>query len=243
MSVLGIFSNIEIDDPSFLGTLKDLEHYTTNNKVDYIISSIEQINRDEYLQLVDFCELNNIKLYVIPDKNYTPNQNYRSVILNNILLFRLLKSPLDIRINMFIKRMFDIVFSVFVCIFILSWLFPIIALLIKLESKGPVFFVQKRNGASSKEFRCIKFRTLRINDEADTKQVTKNDSRITKVGSFLRKTSLDEFPQFINVLLGNMSIVGPRPHMIKHNEYYNKVIDKYIVRHYVRPGIDRKSVV
>jgi putative colanic acid biosynthesis UDP-glucose lipid carrier transferase len=237
ISVLGFFSDNETNDRYYLGTLNDLEYYTTNNRVDYILCSMGQINKDEYIRIVDFCELQKIKLYVIPYENYTPSQNYRSIILNDILLFRLLNSPLEIQINKFIKRMFDLLFSIFVCIFILSWLFPIIALLIKIESKGPVFFVQKRNGVNNREFSCIKFRTLIVNDEADTKQVTKNDSRITKVGSFLRITSLDEFPQFINVLLGNMSIVGPRPHMVKHNEYYNKVIYKYIFRQYVKPGI------
>ena len=237
ISVLGVFSNNQTDDPHILGTLKDLEYYATNNRIDSIFISLGQINKDEYIRIVDFCEIQKIKLYVIPYENYIPSQNYRSVILNDILLFRLLNSPLEITINKFIKRMFDLLFSIFVCAFILSWLFPIIALLIKLESKGPVFFIQKRNGVNNREFNCIKFRTLIVNDEADTMQVRKNDSRITKAGCFLRMTSLDEIPQFINVLLGNMSIVGPRPHMLKHNEYYNKVIYKYVFRHYVKPGI------
>jgi putative colanic acid biosynthesis UDP-glucose lipid carrier transferase len=237
ISVLGVFSNNQTDDPHILGTLKDLEYYATKNRIDFIFISLGQVNKDEYIRIVDFCEIQKIKLYVIPYENYIPSQNYRSIILNDILLFRLLNSPLEIPINKFIKRMFDLLFSIFVCAFILSWLFPIIALLIKLESKGPVFFIQKRNGVNNREFSCIKFRTLIVNDEADTMQVRKNDSRITKIGSFLRMTSLDEFPQFINVLLGNMSIVGPRPHMLKHNEYYNKVIYKYVFRHYVKPGI------
>ena len=237
ISVLGVFSNNQTDDPHILGTLKDLEYYATKNRIDFIFISLGQVNKDEYIRIVDFCEIQKIKLYVIPYENYIPSQNYRSVILNDILLFRLLNSPLEITINKFIKRMFDLLFSIFVCAFILSWLFPIIALLIKLESKGPVFFIQKRNGVNNREFNCIKFRTLIVNDEADTMQVRKNDSRITKAGCFLRMTSLDEIPQFINVLLGNMSIVGPRPHMLKHNEYYNKVIYKYVFRHYVKPGI------
>lgn len=234
--VSGIFSDTKTND-LYLGKILDLYDYVIGNHVDCVICSIEQINRDEYNRLIDFCEINNIHLYVIPEKNYTPNHHHLSVIIKDIQLFRLLKSPLYKKRNAILKRIFDLIFSLLVCVLILSWLLPIIALLIKIESKGPVFFVQKRNGANNKEFNCLKFRTLHVNDDAHIKQVTKDDKRITKVGRFLRKTSLDEFPQFFNVLIGDMSTVGPRPHMIKHNEYYNNLIDKYIIRHYVKPGI------
>ena len=111
------------------------------------------------------------------------------------------------------------------------------AIIIKLSSRGPVFFVQLRSGRDNKSFRCFKFRTLRVNKEADSKQVTANDSRITRVGSFMRKTNLDELPQFFNVLLGNMSVVGPRPHMLKHTEDYSKILNEYMIRHFVKPGV------
>ena len=110
-------------------------------------------------------------------------------------------------------------------------------LLIKLNSRGPVFFVQERSGRDNKPFPCYKFRTMYVNDNAHTMQACKNDSRITKVGAFLRKTSLDEFPQFFNVLLGNMSVVGPRPHMLSHTEQYSELINNFLVRHYAKPGI------
>jgi len=145
--------------------------------------------------------------------------------------------PLDNLYNRTIKRIFDIVFSSLFLLLIASWLFPIIALAVKLTSKGPVFFMQKRSGENNSEFLCYKFRTMYVNREADTKQATKDDPRITSVGRILRKTNLDEIPQFINVLKGDMSVVGPRPHMLKHTEEYSKIVNSFMVRHFVKPGI------
>jgi putative colanic acid biosynthesis UDP-glucose lipid carrier transferase len=145
--------------------------------------------------------------------------------------------PLDIEVNKRLKRIFDIVFSLVVILGILSWITPLIAVLIRLESKGPVFFKQKRNGLNYEEFYCYKFRSMHLNPIADLEQVQKNDPRITKVGKIIRKTSIDELPQFMNVLLGNMSVVGPRPHMVSHTEMYAKSVDKFMVRHFIKPGI------
>jgi len=145
--------------------------------------------------------------------------------------------PLNDRLNQLLKRAFDVAFSLGVLVFVLSWLIPLIALLIRLDSKGPIFFKQRRAGKEGKDFYCFKFRTMYVNKEADTKQASRNDSRITKVGRFLRKTSLDEFPQFLNVLLGDMSVVGPRPHPIALNERFSPVIEKFMVRHLVKPGV------
>ena len=119
----------------------------------------------------------------------------------------------------------------------LSWLTPFISLIILIESKGPIFFKQKRNGLNYAEFYCYKFRSMHLNPIADLEQVQKNDPRITKVGKFIRKTSIDELPQFFNVLLGDMSVVGPRPHMVSHTEMYAKSVDKFMVRHFIKPGI------
>ena len=145
--------------------------------------------------------------------------------------------PLDDPINAFLKRTFDIFFSLLVIIGLLSWLTPILAILITLESKGPVFFRQTRNGIDNREFYCYKFRSMAPNKNADSIMATKNDMRITKIGKFIRKTSIDELPQFYNVLFGTMSVVGPRPHMVKHTNEYSFKIDKYMVRHFVKPGI------
>ncbi|MBS1503233.1 MAG: sugar transferase [Bacteroidetes bacterium] len=135
------------------------------------------------------------------------------------------------------KRSFDVIFSLFIILFIFSWLCPIIVILIKLESAGPVFFIQIRTGRDNVNFRCFKFRSMYVNSEADKKQATRGDSRVTKFGAFLRKTSLDELPQFFNVLIGNMSIVGPRPHMLSHTEKFSRITEQYLVRHTLRPGI------
>jgi putative colanic acid biosynthesis UDP-glucose lipid carrier transferase len=145
--------------------------------------------------------------------------------------------PLDKEINTRLKHFFDVVFSLFVILTVLSWLTPILGLLIKLESRGPVFFKQRRNGLNYKEFYCYKFRSMRLNSEADLEQVQKNDPRVTKFGKILRKFSLDELPQFFNVILGDMSVVGPRPHMVSHTEMYAKSVDKFMVRHFIKPGI------
>ena len=137
----------------------------------------------------------------------------------------------------FFKRAFDILFSLLIIFFVFSWLYPLLAILIKLESKGPVFFVQIRTGSNNTHFKCYKFRSMHINNDADKKQATRHDSRITRIGAFMRKTNLDELPQFFNVLIGNMSIVGPRPHMIRHTEEYSRLTDNYKSRHLLRPGI------
>jgi putative colanic acid biosynthesis UDP-glucose lipid carrier transferase len=145
--------------------------------------------------------------------------------------------PLEDLTNRIKKRLFDIIISFFVTVFILSWLIPLISLLIWLDSKGPVFFIQMRSGKSNHEFKCLKFRSMKVNGLANLKQATKNDQRLTRIGKFLRRTNLDEFPQFLNVLKGNMSIVGPRPHMLKHTDEYSKATDQYMIRHFLKPGI------
>jgi lipopolysaccharide/colanic/teichoic acid biosynthesis glycosyltransferase len=145
--------------------------------------------------------------------------------------------PLEQRLNIFLKRSFDIILSLVFLIFLFSWLFPLIGLLIKMDSKGPIFFLQKRNKKNGKLFTCIKFRTMVVNDEADSLPAAENDWRITRIGAFLRKHHLDELPQVINVLIGDMSMIGPRPYMISDNEKYEVLIKNYSVRDKVKPGI------
>ena len=169
-------------------------------------------------------------------------QIYRSVALLAELHNSLVLEPRRTRNKVILrgpvhKRVFDIVFSIFVIIFMLSWLIPVIALLIKLESKGPTFFKQLRTGKDGLPFYCFKFRSMAVNAEADLQQASKADPRITKVGAFLRKTSLDELPQFLNVFYGEMSVVGPRPHMLCHTHNYSQMIDGFMDRHAVVPGI------
>ncbi|HUR10956.1 MAG TPA: sugar transferase [Flavitalea sp.] len=149
-----------------------------------------------------------------------------------------LRTFVDKRQHFFgIKRTVDIILSSIIVLFILSWLFPLIALLIKMDSAGPVFFIQRRVGRGGRTFRCLKFRTMIVNGEANDSQAEENDARITRIGSFLRKSNLDEFPQFLNVLTGNMSIVGPRPHMHSDCDKFSQVIPGYKFRNMVKPGI------
>lgn len=145
--------------------------------------------------------------------------------------------------NKLIKRLFDIFFSLIFLCTIFPVIFVVVAIITKITMPGPIFFRQKRSGLNDKDFYCLKFRSMKVNKDADILQATKEDPRKTKWGNILRKTNLDETPQFINVLLGNMSVVGPRPHMLKHTEKYSKLIDKYMVRHFVKPGITGWSQV
>ena len=154
------------------------------------------------------------------------------------------KQPIDLRAYVIprrrylvAKRIFDIAFSLFVLLFIFSWLFPILYILIRLDSRGPVFFIQKRVGFLGRSFPCLKFRTMYVNTEANIKQATDNDPRITRMGRFLRNSNLDELPQFLNVLAGHMSIVGPRPHMYKDCASFSRVVDDYKFRNLMKPGI------
>jgi putative colanic acid biosynthesis UDP-glucose lipid carrier transferase len=145
--------------------------------------------------------------------------------------------PLDNFFNRLIKRLFDIVFSTAIIVFLLSWLTPLLAVLIRLDSRGSIFFRQERTGLNNRTFYCYKFRTMRNTKDAHELQATSGDRRITKIGRFLRKTSLDEMPQFWNVLKGEMSVVGPRPHMLSHTEEFSNRIQKYMSRHQIKPGI------
>lgn len=135
------------------------------------------------------------------------------------------------------KRTFDVVFSIIIIIGVLSWVFPILGILIKLESKGPILLRQRRNGLNNTEFDCYKFRSMEMSNNDYSNQVSKNDPRVTKIGRIIRKTSIDELPQFFNVLIGEMSVVGPRPHIVSYNQEYILKVDKFMVRHFIKPGI------
>lgn len=179
----------------------------------------------------------NVK-YKYKIENFTGGSNYNlNGYYNGIPILVNRPEPLGVLKNRILKRGFDIVFSLFVIVFLLSWLMPLLSILIKLESAGPTIFMQLRSGRNNKPFWCYKFRSMKVNDESNVVQATKNDLRVTTIGAFMRKTSIDELPQFFNVLLGNMSIVGPRPHMLKHTDEYREIIDQYMVRLFLKPGI------
>lgn len=214
-----------------------------NNIKEVFISQSGLVDNDLENQILNYCEDNHIGVNYIP---YSLNNDLISLEVNYIdtlPIFKLKKYPLEKVNNQIIKSLVDIFLSSIICVFILSWLFPIITLLIKLDSKGPVIFKQKRRGLNGKEFDCYKFRTMRNDGTNSIKATVVNDNRITRIGHFLRKTSLDEFPQFLNVLKGDMSIVGPRPHMISQDMHYSEIIRKYNLRNYVKPGITGLSQV
>jgi len=198
---------------------------------------VAELSNKQIEKLADFADNNLRELKFIPDNKeiYTKRLKYEYYDYIPILSFRSI--PIQVPISKITKRVFDILFASAIIIFILSWLTPIIAILIKLESKGPVFFKQSRNGFNYTEFDCYKFRSMTPNDDANSQQATKGDMRITKMGAFIRKTSIDELPQFYNVLFGDMSVVGPRPHMVVHTNMYARKVNKFMVRHFVKPGI------
>ncbi|MEQ8907677.1 MAG: undecaprenyl-phosphate glucose phosphotransferase [Vicingaceae bacterium] len=232
------------DKDEVVGDLSDLKQYCLNNKVEEVFCLVPSISDDELKGLIDFTQNNTIRLKIIPDiKSYFYSKSKIDFYGNTPVLV-LKEYPLDNEGNQILKRVFDIVFSICVMLTIFSWLFPIVAILIKLDSKGPVFFKQKRSGKNYQPFGCYKFRSMSQSASSEGfKQATKGDNRITKVGAFLRKSSIDEMPQFINVLIGQMSIVGPRPHPLKLDDEYRDIIDKYMSRHFVKPGITGLSQI
>lgn len=234
--VVGFFDHSAKDD-KVIGSIDDFYTYTREQPVDVVFCCLPKLYHEDIKQLVDFSENNLIKVKLLSDFSALGYRHMTVQQYGSIPVINVSSIPLDSRLNLAIKRFFDVVFSSVVIVFLLSWLLPLIGLLIKLESPGPIFFRQSRHGKNNKYFLCYKFRTMVVNRDADSKQAVKNDPRVTALGSLLRKTSIDELPQFINVFLGDMSVVGPRPHPIKLNEKYSPKIDRFYQRHAVKPGI------
>lgn len=227
------------EDEKIIGEIEQLEDLVNEHKIQKIfVTPSKYFEEDNSRKLLGSCNKVGLKAsYVMMNSYWNEKKINAPDFVNSFAIYNPQEIPLDNFSNVFIKRSFDIIFSSLVILFIFSWLFPIIALIIKLDSKGPVFYLQKRTGINNDVFTCIKFRTMQVNEESDLKQATANDCRISKVGSILRKYNIDELPQFINVLLGEMSVVGPRPHMLKHTDQYSALIHHYKVRHYVKPGV------
>jgi len=212
-------------------------NFIQSHQIDEIYCSVSELSNSEIGLFIDFADNNLKTLKFIPDNKNIFAKKLKFEYYDYIPVLSLRDIPLHGPINSFLKRGFDIVFSLFVILGILSWLTPLLAIIIRSESKGPIFFRQKRNGIDNREFYCYKFRSMAPNENADNEMARKNDMRITKVGRFIRKTSVDELPQFYNVFFGSMSVVGPRPHMVKHTNLYANKVDKYMLRHFVKPGI------
>ena len=237
--IIGYFDDEKTEEQlgPYLGKMSDLERYLPENRVNEVIVAMPGITVTEIEQVTNIVDKAGMRIRIIPDFHFQFYNRYEFKQFGNIPTVSLRKEPLEETHNKFTKRTFDIVFSLLVLVFICSWLFPLIAIIIKTGSKGPVLFRQKRLGRDRKEFWCLKFRSMYVNHDSDRKMATKGDSRITPIGAFLRKTSLDEFPQFWNVLKGDMSIVGPRPHMTVQNAQYMEIINNYLVRQLIKPGI------
>jgi putative colanic acid biosynthesis UDP-glucose lipid carrier transferase len=211
--------------------------YIEKNQVTELYCTLSPETYPFLYQLARKAEEHFVLFKFVADFNQLVNNGKWVEQFKDLPLLTLRPHPLAIVSNLIQKRLFDIIFSTVVIVGILSWLTPILAILIALESKGSIFFKQLRSGKSNKPFWCIKFRTLRVNLDSDKVQVSKNDIRITRIGKFLRKSNIDELPQFFNVLIGDMSVVGPRPHMLKHTVEFNDLEEDYMVRHFVKPGI------
>lgn len=221
----------------YLGTPQEVIPYLKKSKAEQLYCGLTSSHSKEILPIISYCENNLIHFYSVPNvRNYLKRRMHLELI-GNVPVLDIRQEPLAQPENRLAKRLFDIVFSLLFLCTIFPIIFIIIGLAIKITSPGPIFFKQKRSGKENKEFWCYKFRSMRVNKDSDKVQATLNDPRKTRLGNFMRKTSIDELPQFINVLLGDMSVVGPRPHMLKHTEEYSKLIDKYMVRHLVKPGI------
>ena len=235
--IVGFFSSTPATDvPSCRGEIGDLEDFLNNNSVDELYCAMPENDKQDLQQIIRLAERNAINFYYVPQFSKYISRRFEIDTFGSVPVLSIHPHPLNNPFNRAIKRAFDLLVSSLVLLFSPIIFLPI-AIGVKLSSPGPVFFKQERTGYRGKSFKCLKFRSMRVNDKSDSLQATKDDPRKTKFGDFIRRTSLDELPQFINVFLGDMSIVGPRPHMVQQTQEYSELIDKYMLRHIIKPGI------
>ena len=240
--MLGYYADEEVENgrTPWLGTVDDLMNRIKQGKEialgDEMYVSLSKSRRDDIVRLSRLCDKHVTRFYYVPRAVDSLGLNLHREFINEIEIYGTHESPLENVMNQAVKRTFDIVASL-IALGFTAVLFPFIYFIIKIQSPGPIFFKQLRTGLDGKEFMCYKFRSMHVNSDADKVQATKDDPRKYPFGNLMRKTNLDEFPQFWNVLRGDMSIVGPRPHMLAHTEKYSELIDKYMVRHFVKPGV------
>lgn len=239
-NVVGVFTDgtNEIPGIPVLGSVADvLSYLKSDTTINAVYSTMDQMTREELVALYKYCENNLIRFYALPMYLSYLRRNMRISHIGSTILLTARSEPLRLFENRLIKRLFDLVISGLFLMTAFPVIYVIAAIIIKRQSPGPVIFVQRRNGLNGQVFNCYKFRSMRVNSEADTRQALPGDDRTFPFGSFMRRTNIDELPQFINVFLGDMSLVGPRPHMLMHTEEYSHIINKYMVRHWVKPGI------
>jgi len=238
--VLGFFDDEPgkvTDKNLYLGNTDNCIDYVITNQVDEIFCALPVTDSDKIEKLMLDADKHLIRFKIVPEYYINSKKSMFVQNFDHIPIIAVRTEPLESMLNRGVKRLFDFVFSLFVIVFILSWLYPLLAIIIKMQSPGPVMFVQLRSGRDNLPFKCYKFRSMTVNNDSDKVQASRNDKRVTKIGALMRRTSLDELPQFFNVLMGEMSVVGPRPHMISHTEEYSQLIDQFMVRHFMKPGI------
>jgi putative colanic acid biosynthesis UDP-glucose lipid carrier transferase len=226
----------DLDNEKRVGIINQSFDFILNNNIDEVYCSLKELSNSDVKEFIDFCDIHLKTLKFIPTNKELFSKNLHLNYYDITPILSLREIPLEDSLKSGIKRFFDVVFASIIICFVLSWLIPILGLIIVLESKGPIFFQQNRPGIKEVGFSCYKFRSMSINSRSE-ESATRNDARVTRVGKFIRRTSIDELPQFFNVLFGSMSVVGPRPHLWRQNEMYDTKISKYMVRHYVKPGI------
>ena len=217
--------------------LTDYIEYAKKHHIHEFYISVPENEDSKITVLAEEAEKHCIRVNFIAPQKDLASGFYHVFYMGGLPVLQRYREPLKRLHKQLFKRLFDIVVSSLVIVFVLSWLIPLMSVLIKLESKGPVFFKQLRSGRDNNSFTCIKFRSMKVNSESNISQTTKNDKRVTRIGAFMRKTNLDEFPQFLNVFMGDMSVVGPRPHMLLHTEQYSGQVNHYMVRLYLKPGL------
>ena len=227
-----------INNLEWLGTAAQLGEAIDQHQVQKVIVSLPALTEQSIRYYLETCDTKNVKTVIVPNYEQFTTTTFEIDQIGLIPVLNQRSLPLDKYENEMWKRIFDVVFSVLFLIFMASWLFPLIAVLIKLTSKGPVFFVQERWGFNNTKMNCYKFRTMYLSDGGTTfEQTKKNDARVTPLGKWLRTYSIDEMPQFWSVLIGTMSVVGPRPHVTPQNLEYLQKINSYLLRHQVKPGL------
>jgi len=223
--------------PNFLGMTHEVEDFVIKNNIDEIYCTLPNSQDEKIIRMFNFAEKHMVRFYIVPEFSRYVKKRLDLGRIESVPVMAVRSEPLQFIHNQILKRVFDILFSLSFLIILFPILYIIFGIFIKLSSSGPVIFKQTRTGIYGKSFGCYKFRSMKMNEDADEKQAEKDDPRTTKIGQFLRHSNLDEIPQFYNVLKGDMSVVGPRPHMLKHTELYSSFIDKYMVRHLIKPGI------
>ena len=233
----GFFSDKESKSKKHLGNFNDGLRFASENNIDEVFCEDISFTKSQSRKIREFCIENKIEFSLVPENKAIYSKGFVVEYYGIIPVLKPKKLPFERMETFIVKRIFDIVFSLLVCLLLLSWFLPILWVIVRIDSKGPFFFRQIRDGADGKQFYCYKVRSMHLNPLANQISTSKNDNRITSIGAFLRKTSIDELPQFFNVLLGDMSVIGPRPHMNIETEKYIKEIDNYLIRNSIKPGI------